>query len=96
MKDLDTRIRDHRWAVEAFNAGPRAEVLAEHERNVTAASGLRRKLLEWHAPYMEYEHAYNHPICCECDCSGTGCLEPYAYWPCEHYKLARDWQEERK
>lgn len=94
MKDLDTRIRERREAVAAFNAGPRAEVRALHERNLALVSGLRRELLERHAPYMEYEHGYNRPVCTECTCSGMGCGADYVYWPCDTYTLARDWVDE--
>lgn len=91
MKDWEIAQQRRREAVEAFNAGPRAQVLAEHAHDLTSVRGLRKRLLEWHAPYMEYEYGYNRPVCPECSCSGMGCMGGYVFWPCDHYKLARDW-----
>jgi len=85
------RIQRRREAVAAFNAGPRAEVHNLHARNLTCVSGPRKRLLEVHAPYIEFEYGYGRPVCQECTCSGTGCLNDYVYWPCWHYELARDW-----
>lgn len=91
--DLERRIAERKHAVEQFNSGPRREVMDKHQADLRDVTGFRRQVMQWHGPYMEFEYNYNHPYCYECTCSGTGCLEGYRSWPCEMYRLARDWKD---
>lgn len=60
--------------------------LAEHHHRMVFATGLRRAVLELHAPSVE--DAYAYPVCRGCDADGYDCEPPE--WPCRTYVLARD------
>lgn len=98
MKDLDARIREriawraHNRAV--FVAGPAAQVATAFAGDVVSASDLRQRVMRMHEPYMEFEYAHNQAVCQVCTCHGMGCGADYVYWPCETYKLARDWSDD--
>lgn len=64
----------------------RAQQQAEHEARVQRATGLRRAVLELHAPV--HEVAYRGLVCHGCDADGYE-VEPPG-WPCRTYELARD------
>lgn len=91
---LEYRIAERAHNRAVFVAGPVAQVQAAFASDVVHASGLRQRVLRMHEPYIEFEHAYNRPVCQECTCRGMGCGADYVYWPCATYVLARDWSDE--
>lgn len=66
-----------------------------HLELVQSAVGLRRRLLEMHAPEWHGSGAYLGRADLVCAlCRESGYDEDYAEdFPCEHYTLARDWKE---
>ncbi len=76
---------------EAERAAERAaehdEVEAAHSAALTDATGLRRAILELHAPTFGEFGA--KPRCSGCYDSDYG----HDAWPCETYVLARDWTQ---
>jgi hypothetical protein len=60
--------------------------LDEHAHRMVTATGLRRAVLELHAPSVEDSYAY--PVCRGCDADGYDWEPPE--WPCSTYVLARD------
>jgi hypothetical protein len=65
-----------------------AGLLADHERLVASAAGLRRAVLELHSPGV-YDDDPDPLICSSCP-GGRDYDPPF---PCATYALARDWQE---
>lgn len=60
-------------------------VEAEHLELFTAASGLRRAVIDLHGPKLMGPYI----VCDECEGYDGGYLE----FPCRTYELARDWEE---
>lgn len=71
-----------------FEAEARGIIIA-HEDLVGSSDGLRRAVLEMHAP--EPEERENYVGCAKCmQSSYEECAEPF---PCSTYTLARGWPE---
>jgi hypothetical protein len=67
----------------------RVEALA-HDGHLASSEGLRRAVLELHAPKFSFSDRDHHfPYCEGCD-PGTWAEEPSDF-PCATYLLARDW-----
>lgn len=62
------------------------EVLREHAERLAASGGLRRAILELHAPVVS-DYSYT-PRCEGCDMDGYDAEPPP--FPCRSYELARD------
>jgi hypothetical protein len=77
------RVRDVELVVE------RDKVEAAHSAVLAGATGLRRAILELHAPTFEEFGA--KPSCSGCYDSDYG----HDDWPCETYVLARDYPEDK-
>ena len=77
------RVRD------AEQVAERDKFEAAHSAALTAATGLRRAILELHSPTPAAAHIYA-TIVCSC------CYNPDYDddWPCETYVLARDFPED--
>lgn len=69
-------------------ARERADILAKHAEVSAAAHGLRRAVLELHAPKVFYSSGL---YCGGCEFNGCE-AEPFEF-PCSTYVLARDWPE---
>jgi len=73
---------------EIKRAAERAEAEAAHTAALAESAGLRRAVLELHAP--TFEGFGSTPGCSHCEDSEWGSDG----WPCETYVLARDYPEE--
>lgn len=85
-EELDRTIAEGKRA-RAEHAARKLDKDAEHSRNLEGATGLRRAILEMHAPEMDYPS--------DATCKGCyvdeGCGCEGAHFPCSTYALARDW-----
>lgn len=82
------QIAADRAASEAKEAAARAECEAAHAAAIAAADGVRRAVLELHAPVWNWWGA----TCEGCDVGGYEPDDPE--FPCRTYELARDFPKE--
>jgi hypothetical protein len=68
-------------------AAQRAAKLAEHQRRMETATGLRRAVLELHGPA---ESSSPWLECGGCDYAGYEAEPPI--WPCRTYRLVAEWE----
>jgi len=81
----DEQRAEHQRRREQREAEQRRQ-LSEHVHRMVFATGLRRAILELHAP--REEDSYACPVCRGCDADGYDWEPPE--WPCRSYALARD------
>ena len=84
--ELSAAHEEVRQAEDAAKRRIIADTIAEHERVIEGATGLRRRILEIHKPTV-YRYDLDPPYCKVC--AAVRDYEPL--FPCETYVLARDW-----
>jgi len=84
--DRQIAVRELRDAEDRLNA---LNVANAHNALVVQATGLRRRILELHAPDIDYGEAW----CRGCDSGEDDYDYNSPHFPCSTYALARDWEE---
>ena len=79
------QIEHDRAAYDAESLRIRADIESTHAALLASSTGLRRQILELHAPTF-YHAADRHPRCDGCECQGWEAEQ--AEFPCTTYDMA--------